>query len=227
MHPLKAYYKGQTAYTDKLERAHPGTFASCTATRSGPSAIRSPLRTWCGWWMPDQICQGRSGRRHSAMRWTSTAGSGSMTERRSCRWKKTTWLKIKWKRGRSGVSSRTKQWQSGGNTFYRCFFDKMWLYTIFHRRKIKVLPPGLGENVTVVVLPSAHDGVPAPHYQGKPVPIDCWISFTALIYFKCVSSKVMFLGVVTEPIESWGFNGNMFIEQVVKYDTYKKSVYYQ
>ena len=45
MHPLKAYYKGQTAYTDKLERAHPGTFASCTATRSGPSAIRSPLRT--------------------------------------------------------------------------------------------------------------------------------------------------------------------------------------
>ena len=37
--------------------------------------------------------------------------------------------------------------------FYCCFLDEKWFYTTSRRRKVKILPPGPGEDATAVAPP--------------------------------------------------------------------------
>ena len=64
-----------------------------------------------------------------------------------------------------------------GEEFYACFLDEKWFYTTSHRRKIKILPPGPGEDpVAVAHVPlTAVSRRHAIKVGTPPLPIDCCV----------------------------------------------------
>ena len=75
-----------------------------------------------------------------------------------------------------------------GEEFYACFLDEKWFYTTSHRRKIKILPPGPGEDPAAVahVPLTAVSRRHAIKVGTPPSPIDCCvIVFVSLTPIDC------------------------------------------
>jgi len=90
-----------------------------------------------------------------------------------------------------------------GEDFHAVFLDEKWFYLSSRRRKIKILPPGPGEDPDEV----------APH---MPTAIS-----------RRHALKVMVLGVVGKPHPDKGFDGRVLKKRVSKMEEYKKTVYSQ
>ena len=55
-----------------------------------------------------------------------------------------------------------------GKEFYACFLDEKWFYVTSRRRKLKILPPGEGEDPKVV---APH--IPTTRSRRFPVKVRC------------------------------------------------------
>ena len=152
-HPLKAHYKGRTAYTDKLEKACPGyireLYRYAERTVSNQASFEDLARTMNS--KSNVPGEQRPETRFNAMnlyRWFHQHGGKEksplekpyLTKDQMKARKK--WCKFE--------KNRMAEW---GKNFYCCFLDEKWFYTTSRRRKVKVLPPGPGEDADAVAPP--------------------------------------------------------------------------
>ena len=152
-HPLRAHYKGRTAYTYKLERAHPGyirelyryaertighqaSFEDLARVMNDKSKVALEDRpdttfnaTNLFRWFHQQ-----GGKKKSPMEKPYLSEDQKKERKKWCEREK----------------SRIAKW---GGRFYACFLDEKWFYMTSRRRKVKCLPPGPGESAAGVAPP--------------------------------------------------------------------------
>ena len=211
--PLRAKHKGSTAYTDKLERQHPGyihklfrkaqrelgnqaTFNELANKMNRQSRISNND-------LPNELPNTKFNT-SNLYRWFNLLGGKQKSPIEK------PYLTPDQKKGRLDWCHAVKELiAASGNDFHACFLDEKWFYTTSRRRKVKILPAGPDEDPEEVVHQQ-------PTTRSRRHAI-----------------KVMYLGVVGLPVpkEVFGgnkdFDGKIFLDRVSKVKGYKKATYNQ
>ena len=146
--PFLGRYTGRISYTDRLEKTHPGyirqlyryaektvgnqaTFQSLANTMNKKSAVHNrndgkPLTKFNKW---------------NLWRWFKQQGGAEKSPR-----EKPYLTDDQKKERKAWCVEILRLIRRYGDEFYACFLDEKWFYTTSRRRKLKVLPAGIGED---------------------------------------------------------------------------------
>lgn len=154
--PLQSRHKGSTSYTDRLENAHPGytreLYRYAEKTIGNQASYEQLARVMNE---KSKQCPSKPLTRFNATnlyRWFKTQGGKERSP------KEKPYLTEDQKSERKKwCQEQKKLMQEKGKRFYACFLDEKWFYITSRRRRIKVLPPGPGEDPAEVAphIPTA------------------------------------------------------------------------
>jgi hypothetical protein len=195
-HPLRANFKGRKSLVAKIEIEHPGLMLKL---------FRKAQKT-----IGNQATYAELASAMKNLAKTDQMGGHDLPLSRGIvyRWfrdvggkekspKPKPYLTDDQKRGRKRWCETEKERmdEDGGN-YYACFLDEKWFYTQSLRRKIKYLPAMVGE-------------------EGVEYEVPRTISRRNV-------AKVMFLGVVANPIPDRNFDGKIFLKRISEVRTYQR-----
>ena len=154
--PLRSRHKGSTSYTDKLERSNPGyirelyRYAEKTiGNQASYEQLARVMNEKSKTYSSKPLTKFNT---TNLYRWFKTQGG---TEKSP---KEKPYLTEDQKRERKKwCEEQKKLMQEKGKRFYACFLDEKWFYITSRRRRIKILPPGPGEDPAEVAphIPTA------------------------------------------------------------------------
>ena len=191
--PLETRYKRRISLADRLDKEHPGyirqLYRYAEKIIGNQASFEDLARTMnCKSFTEEEKPETKFNR-VTLHRWFNQQGGKAKSPMEK------PYLSQEQKKGRKEWCVREKaRMEQYGTQFYACFLDEKWFYLTSRRRKIKILPPGMGEDSNEV-SPHIPTSVSRRHAikVRKSVVVVMWCCRVVLL--RCCVVGVVWCGV--------------------------------